>query len=137
MLVNEYERKKAILSNYISLQHSIIGYTEELAKWGAIGTKINQSYQESIGTGENTSKPEIAGINLAEIKKNIEKDIAKCIEERDYIKNAVDTAPSRYWEILKFRYINGLSARKIAEIMQKDERSVKRILKDATLSVNV
>lgn len=135
--MNEYERKKEILSKYISLQHSIIGYTEELAKWGAIGTKINQSYQEGIGTEKNISKPEIAGTNLAEIKKKIETDMVKCVEERDYIKKHINTAPIRYREILVFRYINGLSARKIAEIMQKDERSVKRILKDATLSVDV
>lgn len=135
--MNEYERKKAILSKYISLQRSIARYGEELAKWAAIGTKINQSYQESIGTGDQNSKTENAGINLAEIKKKIIKDIESCILERDNLKNAIKTAPNRYREILIFRYINGLSIGRIAETMQKDERSIKRILKDATLSVNI
>ena len=133
----EYERKKEILSNYISLQRSIVGYGEELAKWATIGTKINQSYQESLGTGENNSKPENAGINLVEIQEKISKDIELSTIERDNIKKIIKTAPYRDREILVFRYVNGLSARKIAEIMQKDERSVKRILKDATLSVDV
>ena len=134
----EYERKKEILSKYISLQHSIIGYTEELAKWGTIGTKINQTYKESIGTGANTSKTEIAGTNLAEIKKNIENDISKCTVEREAIKNAIDSVTKgRYREVLTLRYISGLTLRRMTEILQKDERNLKRVLKEAVLSVEI
>ena len=135
--MNEYERKKAVLSRYLALQRSISGYGEELAKWATIGTKINQSYQEGIGAGENTSKPENAGINLAEIKKCIIKDLDTCMLERDSIKKVIGEAPSRYREILVYRYINGFSVGAIADLMEKDERSVKRIVKDATLSVKI
>ena len=135
--MNEYERKKAVLSRYLALQRSISGYGEELAKWATIGTKINQSYQEGIGAGENTSKPENAGINLAEIKKCIIKDLDTCMLERDSIKKVISEAPSRYREILVYRYINGFSVGAIADLMEKDERSVKRIVKDATLSVKI
>lgn len=135
--VSEYERKKEILTRYIFLQKRICGYGEELAKWTSIGTKINQSYHEGIGTVSNDSKPEISGINLAEIKKKIIKDIEYCVIERNKIKNAIDTAPKRYSDVLIFRYVNGMKTREIAGIMNKDERSVRRIIKDATLSVKI
>lgn len=135
--MNEYERKKAVLSRYILLRKSVSGYGEELAKWAAIGTKINQSYQEGMGEGERTSKPEKAGINLAEIKKQIINDLDACMSERDFIKKAINEAPRKYREVLVFKYINGYNSRRIAEIMQKDERSAKRIIKDATLSVKI
>lgn len=135
--LNEYERKKAVLSRYLILQRSISGYGEELAKWASIGTKINQSYQEGIGVGEKTSKPENAGINLAEIKKCIIKDLGECMLERDSIKKAISEAPSRYREVLTYRYVNGMKEREIASIMDKDERSARRIIKTATLSVKI
>lgn len=135
--MNEYERKKAVLSRYLVLQRSIFGYGEELAKWASIGTKINQSYQEGIGAGVKTSKPENAGINLAEIKKCIIKDLQSCMLERDGIKKAIAEAPSRYREVLTYRYVNGMKEREIATIMEKDERSARRIIKTATLSVKI
>ena len=133
--LSEYDRKKSMLSRYLLLQRSISGYGEELAKWASIGTKINQTYSDSIGSGGNTSKTEIGGINLAEIKKSIIRDLSTCMDEREAIKKAIETAPIKYRDVLTFRYVNGLKEREIADLMEKDERSARRIIKEATLSV--
>lgn len=129
----EFDKRMAFLKRYQELQKEIIGYTYELEKWGSIGTAINQKYQEGFGSsGENHSKPELSGVNLGDLTAQIQADIDRCKEERDNIKKAVEKVrKKRYRDVLRLKFINGMSHREIAELIEKNERSVYRVIKKA------
>ena len=128
-----YEGKKAYLEGYIRCMRRIEALSFEYEKWEAIGTKSNQGYSPAPGGGNNSSKTETGGMNMADIMLQIEEERKATKKLRDEIQKAIRTksAKRRYAELLEYRYINGLPNGKIAELIEKDKRSVERAIKAA------
>lgn len=135
---DEYDRKINYLRQYLNSQNRILGHLYELEKWETIGTKITQNYGDRIpARGENQSKIESSGINMAILSKDIQKEIATALNLRDEVYQTISKAPTKRHcrEILTMKFINGLSNRKIAILLDRDERSIRRMIRNAVLSI--
>lgn len=135
----EFDNRLAFLKQYQERQREIIGHTYELERWGGIGTTINQKYQEGFGSsGENTSKPELAGVNITHVTAQIQADIDKAKEERDKVKKAVEKVKKkRYRDVLRFKFINGMKNKAIAELTETTERNIYKVIKKAVEYVEI
>ena len=105
-------RKKDTLLNYLKLQDDIENFI----------TKLNQESDEQRKS-----------FYLEEIERNI----AKCVEERDKIKVIIGRVNNEiHAGILQNRFVNGMSMQKIAEVTGKHERTVKRIISTAIANID-
>ena len=74
---------------------------------------------------------------MAEILQKIDDEIKTAESLRDDIQKAIKSKCSkeRYRELLEYRYINGMPLRAIADIIEKDERTARRVLNSAINSL--
>ena len=133
----EYQRKKELLNSYQDLQRQVVGLSHELTKWGALGTKIAQSYEQGFGASGD-SKPELGGTGLADIRFKIERELRKAIKCRDEVENLVKKAQKkRYRDLLTLHFINGMSVKDIADFYEKESCTIRKVLSNAIKELDI
>lgn len=133
------EEKKQYLGRYRDLQNEIAGLTAEIEKWQTIGEKVNNALGIGGGSNLKQSKVEKSAVNVADIIADIQADIDKAREKRQEIEKAIDSGCKwfRHKEILKMRYINGLSVSKIARMLHKEDKTVSNMISSAIKDMKI
>ena len=133
------KEKKAFLEQYRHLQDHITGLTAEIEKWQTIGEKVNNALGIGGGSNLKQSKVEKSAVNVADIITDIQTDIDKAREKRKEIEKAIDSGCKwfRHKEILKMRYINGLSVSKIARMLHKEDKTVSNMISSAIKDMKI
>ena len=135
----DYRQKKEYLESYQRHSKNIEALQMEYEKWETLGTKVTQSLSFApAGGDENTSKPERSGIELAQIKEKIMKEIAESTVAREKVASAISKSKKRrYRDILTYRYINGLNAYKISRIIGKEVRGTHKLIRNAIYDLDI
>ena len=134
------DEKREYLKQYQMAQNSIVGLTHELEKWQALGVRVNNALSTG-GSGSNVkqSKIEQSAVNTADILRTIQTEIDGEIAKRQSIIESLNQNCKKYRhrEILKMRYIHGMSNSQIAKQLGKDTKSVSNLVTAALKAYNV
>lgn len=133
----DYKRKLDYLYGYKNKMARIRVLIEEHDRWMAIGAKVNQAYSADAGGshGDGSSRVEISAIELAKI----DDELKQAVRERDKILRTIRTKSrhKRYQEILELRFIGGLSYNKLSDAIDKDVRTVQRVVRRAVETLEI
>ena len=128
----DFREKVEYLDGYRRKMAKIDGLLMEREKWLAIGTKVSQDIRtEDSGhsSSEPTSRVEMAAIELSIIDSEIEKAAKRREEIGQVIKAGAKR--SRYAELLEMRFVHGMSVYRIANILNRNERTIRRVIRKA------
>ena len=132
-----YKQKLEYLYGYKNKVAQIAIFIEEHERWMAIGAKVNQAFnsEPSSGSGDGSSRVERSAMELARIDKEIENAIA----DRDAILHTIRTRSrnKRYVLLLELRFVGGMSYNRIANVIDKDVRTVQRVMHKAIDSLDI
>ena len=126
----DYKEKVEYLYGYKRKMAQIASIIEEHERWMTIGTKVTQMFNADFcGGGGGSNRIERAGIELSKIDAELE----QAIEERDVIVRVIRTRSKypRYADLLEMRFIGGMSYNRIADVIDKDVRTVQRVMRKA------
>lgn len=134
----DLKEKKEYLNRYQAAQKRIIGLTHEVEKWQAIGERANSVIGIGGGSNVKQSRVEVAGVNVADIIADIQKDIDAQRTVREEIKQIIGKCwPLRYQEILTMRYVNGMSVADIARQEHKERKTIANMLTSALKKLDI
>jgi len=124
-----YKEKVEYLSRYRKLVAQIEADTIEYERWLAVGSRTTQIFNAAPG-GSFSSRVEKSGIELAGICDELRKEIQKAEQARLSIGIAINTHAKkpRYAELLRWRYMSGLTNGEIARIIKKDAKTVSKAM---------
>ena len=129
-----FREKVEYLSTYQSIVAKIAGNLKEYERWLVIGSKCTQMIQQDEGHGSGGEKRiENAAIMMAEISKAIDAETQKAIRDRDEIERCISDKSKyrRYAELLEMRFIKGMSNYEIANSINKNVRTVRKVMRKA------
>ena len=114
----------------------IDAYAMERERWIAIGAKCTQSFGENGNGGGGTktdNRIEKAAMMMLELSQKIEAEMELAINDRDMIIETIrnKSKKQRYAELLEWRFIGGLSNYKISNRINKDVKTIQRIMRKA------
>ncbi len=133
-----YKEKKEFLSGYLIAERSLRSSLMEYERWEAIGTKVNRALSMApCKSDDDKSKVEKAAIEMASLLDGIRAEIQEAEQTKVKIIEAINKMPkARYRELLRYRFIGKMSYEKIAEMLGKDTRTVKRVMESAISNFN-
>lgn len=125
--------KKAYLSQYGSLDRQIDRLLEEKTQWQARATAVTPLY--AVGSkGHGGDRVQGAIEKIMTLEEEINRAIDHLIDLRTEIETRIQTVEEdRLREVLRYRYIDGLTIEEIAARMHYDVRHIAR-LHNAALS---
>lgn len=129
------EEKKEWLSRYINLNRSVDQKVEELSRLRSLCEKVTTTFSD---VPKGKSDIQNAYARLVDLQREINCDIDSFINMRDEIEPAIDTvADQTLRNILRYRYINGLTWEMIAERMRYSYQWVCKLHGDALMEVQI
>lgn len=124
--------KHAYLSQYKYVLQDIKALLEEYERIKTIATHITQTITPTPGGSGNDSKLERCAIEMAEISAKLEKRINSMTDTKDEIEAKIAAVKGkRYQQVLRYRYISGMTNAQIAELTDKSDRQISRIMRKA------
>ena len=119
--------KKAILLEYQAIERRINRMLDEKQRWMEKATMITPTISD-MPKGGGTDKIQNAVCRIADIEDDINREIDRQIDLRERIKTAICAIPDgRLRDLMKYRYIDGLTWEQIAVTMRLDYRWVLRL----------
>ena len=119
--------KKAILLEYQAIECRINRLLDEKQRWMEKATMITPTISD-MPKGSGTDKIQNAVCRIADIEADINREIDRQIDLRERIKTAICAIPDgRLRDLMKYRYIDGLTWEQIAVTMRLDYRWVLRL----------
>lgn len=134
-----YKEKRAFLESYQRAKRRTLSLLNESEQWTDIGQRINQQYSAAPSSGRGDSKPEKASVNVVDILRQVELELSTAEEERSNITNAIESKSGklRHREILKMRFINGMSINKMAHLLKKDTKTISNAINAAIHDLDI
>lgn len=136
----DYKSKVDYLSGYKRKSAEISAALTEYERWLTIGARVTQVLDAAPGGGGcGGNRVEKAAIELSGIRGSLEKEIEECIRLREEIRRTINAKAKkpRYAELLRWRYVAGLSNAKIAWNIRKDEKTVSRAMVRAIKTLDI
>lgn len=126
------EDKEAFLRQYRDSLREWNRLCDEAEQLRAASTRITSNFSGMPGGGDVPTKVESALEAIEDILARADARRLSLDARRDDVERAIKSIPSeRHREVLRLRYINGMSWSDIAEAMHYDERHVLRLRADA------
>lgn len=136
-----YKQKLEYLSEYRDEMIKIEGNLTEYEKWFTMGTKATQmlSFCGSIGSSDNSNKIERAAIEMAKIAQQLDNECKLAQARREEILDVIrhKAKNKRHAEILEMKFIKGMSYTRISMVINKDVRTVQRVIHKAIDSLDI
>lgn len=136
-----YKEKVEYLSLYRTEMAKIEGCLTEYEKWFTLGTKATQmmssdGYSGSFG---NSNKIERAAVEMAKIAEQIDVECQVAETRRKEILEVIrhKSKNQRHAEILEMKFVKGMSYTKISIVIDKDNRTVQRVVKNAINGLDI
>ena len=135
----DYKQKVDYLYGYRNAIAKIEGNLDEYERWMTIGAKCTQTIRQDTGGNSGEKRIEKAAIMMADIARQIDADTHDAVVKRDDILKTIRTKSrrKRYELFLEMRFVKGLSTYKIAAIIDKDVRTVQRVMRKAIDSLDI
>lgn len=119
--------KKAILLEYQAIERRINRLLDEKRGWMEKATAVNPVLSD-MPKGGGTDKIQNAVCRIADIEADINREIDRQIDLRERIETAICAIPDgRLRDLMRYRYIDGLTWEQIAVTMRLDYRWVLRL----------
>lgn len=114
----ENEAKIKYLSRYIPASRSIDRLLEEQYRWKCLAIKVTSTLSPVPGGGESGSPIERPMDKVDELEKEINREINELVKIREEIEAVLGQLEDRNLrDLMKYRYIDGLTWEQIAEKM--------------------
>lgn len=123
----DFKQKHNYLMGYRRKMAQIESDTVEYERWVTIGAKMTQAFNAAPPSScGSSSRVEKSGIELMEIYDKLQREIQEALRCRDRIRKVINERAKkpRYAELLRWRYISGMTNAKIAEMIGKSEKTV-------------
>ena len=123
--------KKAILLEYQAIERRINRLLDEKRGWMEKATAVNPVLSD-MPKGGGTDKIQNAVCRIADIEADINREIDRQIDLRERIETAICAIPDgRLRDLMRYRYIDGLTWEKIAVNMEISYQWVCKLHGDA------
>lgn len=123
--------KKAILLEYQAIERRINRLLDEKRGWMEKATAVNPVLSD-MPKGGGTDKIQNAVCRIADIEADINREIDRQIDLRERIETAICAIPDgRLRDLMRYRYIDGLTWEKIAVKMEISYQWVCKLHGDA------
>ena len=134
----EYKEKVTYLNQYLYSKASLESLLQEREKWFTIGTKVNSVSDGMPHSPSINSKVESSSIKMLELTQKIDAEVHNLEKTMDVIEKIIDNIEDfKGQAIFRFRYINGMSFAKIAEVMGFSERHVFDVHKKILMNLDI
>lgn len=121
------EEKKAILKQYIRLEKRIARMLDEKKKWEEKAEAISPVYSDMPKAG-GCDKIQNAVCQIVDLEQDINREIDSQVDLRRRIEAAVKQIDDeKLRDIVRYKYIDGMTWEQVSESMELDERWVKRL----------
>ena len=121
------EEKKAILKQYIGLEKRIARLLDEKKKWKEKAEAISPVYSDMPKAG-GCDKIQNAVCQIVDLEQDINREIDAQVDLRRRIEAAVKQMDDeKLRDIVRYKYIDGMTWEQVSESMELDERWVKRL----------
>ena len=121
------EEKKAILKQYIGLEKRIARLLDEKKKWKEKAEAISPVYSDMPKAG-GCDKIQNAVCQIVDLEQDINREIDAQVDLRRRIEAAVKQMDDeKLRDIVRYKYIDGMTWEQVSESMGLDERWVKRL----------
>ena len=131
------EEKKAILKQYIGLEKRIARLLDEKKKWKEKAEAISPVYSDMPKAG-GCDKIQNAVCQIVDLEQDINREIDAQVDLRRRIEAAVKQMDDeKLRDIVRYKYIDGMTWERVSESMGLDERWVKRLHVRAILKLTL
>lgn len=136
--MSEKEKIK-YLSQYRNLCYKIRGNSEEIERLTALATNITQTLSLTpVNHNSQSAKMENPAMHIVEIIDQLKEETRILQKERNHVLSLIDKVRNpRYKMILTMWYVNGLSAREIANILDKTEQNIYKVRRNAIAEIEL
>lgn len=123
------EEKKAILSEYRTIDRRIRRLLEEKQRWRDTAAAVSPRYSQAPkGTGAGSDKIQAAVCRMIELEQEIAGEAQRLADLRGWMEAAIRRVEDgRLRELLRVRYIDGCTWEQVAEKLEIDERWARRL----------
>lgn len=134
----ENEKKIKYLSRYIPLSGRINRMLEEQYRWKCLAMKVTQNFSPTPGGGESGSPIERPMDKVDELERKITQAIDELADIRMEIEAVLgQLEDDTLRELMKYRYIDGLTWEQVAEKMHYSWRHTCRLHGEALAKINM
>lgn len=110
---------------------------EELEQWKSRAAKVTRAFSGAPGGGGSDPLPECVG-KIMELEEALNRQIDQMVERRQAIERAIDSLPlADSAQVLRYRYIDGMTWEKIAVEMNYTYRWVLRLHNRALTALTI
>lgn len=134
----ENAKKIKYLSRYIPLSGRINRMLEEQYRWKCLAMKVTQNFSPTPGGGESSSPIERPMDKVDELERKITQAIDELADIRMEIEAVLgQLEDDTLRELMKYRYIDGLTWEQVAEKMHYSWRHTCRLHGEALAKINM
>lgn len=134
----ENELKIRYLSRYRRMSKRIDRLLEEQSRWRERALKITPVLSQTPGGGESGSPIERPMDKVDELEKEINREIDELVKIREEIEAVLGQLEDRNLrDLMKYRYIDGLTWEQVAEKMHYSWRHTCRLHGEALAKINM
>ncbi len=134
----ENAKKIKYLSRYIPASRSIDRLLEEQYRWKCLAIKVTSTLSPVPGGGESGSPIERPMDKVDELEKEINREIDELVKIREEIEAVLGQLEDRNLrDLMKYRYIDGLTWEQVAEKMHYSWRHTCRLHGEALAKINM
>lgn len=134
----ENEQKIRYLSRYRRLNQRIDRLLEEQSRWRERALKITPTLSQTPGGGESRSPIERPMDKVLEIDEEISREIDELVKIREEIEAVLGQLEDRNLrDLMKYRYIDGLTWEQVAEKMHYSWRHTCRLHGEVLAKINM
>lgn len=109
---------KEYLQQYLQAEHSINSKLEQVARLRSLAVKTTQSIVDCRVRGAPKNRMENIISRIIDLEKQVDSEIDRLCKIRQQIEDVIQkVSKEEYRQVLRYRYINGLTFEEIAKAM--------------------
>ena len=133
-----YEEKREYLYQYQDAKREMQAYMADLEFWRSVGESTSPSGGCGFGTSTSGSKVESASVHIADLERDMARDIQFCKEKQKEVRNALKRMRTgKYKALLCDIYIAGMSKLQAANERGMSVRSINNMHRRALSMLDI